>query len=308
MKQIRELSSLTDILGFTAKELYTVSNNVNKHYLKRYIPKSNGDLRELSVPDSILKKIQKSIACNLLTQEEISPYAMAYRKGGSTVENAAPHVRSSVILKLDIKHFFDHIIYPSVKEKVFSSNRYSEKIRILLTILCMYRDGLPQGAPTSPAISNIILRDFDNLVGEWCRKKGIRYTRYCDDMTFSGKFEPKEVINFIKEELLKIGFFLNRNKITVARKGQKQIVTGIVINDKLSVPYSYRKNIRQAVYYCKKYGVLQHMEKSGIKLDEKSYLRKLIGRVNYVLSVDPLNLEMLEYEQWLIDELRALQM
>ena len=199
----REFSSLSKDLGFSGEALYSVSNNITKHYRPIQIPKKNGDVRQLYVPDEFLKTIQRSIKSNLLDFEEISPYASAYRFGASTKFNAQPHVDSPVLLKLDIRHFFDNLIYPIVKEKTFPAERYSEQNRILLSVLCVYKDALPQGAPTSPVISNIIMKDFDNTVGEWCIERNIKYTRYCDDMTFSGDFEPNNVIILVRNELKK---------------------------------------------------------------------------------------------------------
>lgn len=300
----KELSSLTNDLGFSAKALYSVSNHINKHYCKVRIPKKNGEYRELSVPDEFLKTIQKSIVETILVYEEVSPYAAAYRYGASTIKNAYPHRNNKTILKLDIRHFFDHIIYSMVKEKVFYKEKYSEANRILLSILCLYNESLPQGAPTSPIISNIIMKDFDNTVGMWCNEHKIRYTRYCDDMTFSGDFNPGEIIAFVKDELRKMGFYLNDSKTVVARKGQKQIVTGIVVNEKLNTPQEYRKKIRQELYYCKKFGMASHLQRKGLDISEKEYLRKLLGKVNYILSVDPENAEMQEYKTRLIDMLK----
>lgn len=300
----KELSSLTTDLGFSTKTLYYASNHKEKHYHKSTIPKDNRKTRELNVPDNFLKSIQRSIVDNLLIHEEISPYATAYRYGGSTIKNAEPHIAAPIILKLDIRNFFDHIIYPVVKEKCFPENRFSEQNRILLTLLCIYENSLPQGAPTSPFISNIIMKDFDNTVGKWCESKNIRYTRYCDDMTFSGIFNHNEIVDFVKNELKKIGFYLNDKKTTVVTKGQKQIVTGIVVNEKLNVSALYRKKIRQEIYYCKRYGVDGHLKHNNIKSDKLSYLRKLLGKTNYILSVDSKNKEMQEYKDWVTDEIK----
>ena len=194
-----------------------------------------------------------------MADEDIFVYAMAYRKGESTIANAAPHVGKQIILKMDIRHFFDHLIYPFVKEKAFPKEKYSEPIRVLLIMLCIYMEALPQGAPTSPTISNIVMRDFDNVVGHWCEEKDIVYTRYCDDMTFSGDFEPGQVIIFVKEELQKLGLYINSKKTVVVGKGQKHSVTGIVVNEKISVSSDYKKCIRQELYYCKKYGIDSHI-------------------------------------------------
>ncbi len=288
----RELSSLCHDLGYSARALYTLSNSVAEHYHDVMIPKANGEQRLLHVPDKFMKSVQKSIARNLLAYEEISPYAMAYRPCGSTRANARPHVGAPMVMKLDVRKFFDHITYPMVKEKVFSSEKYSESNRVLLSVLCVYSHTTPQGAPTSPAISNIILRDFDNRVGDWCDKRNISYTRYCDDLTFSGEFNPSEVKAFVKEELFKEGFFLNSKKTVVLRNGQRKEITGIVVNEKTSVPAEYKKRIRQELFYCQKYGIDEHVKRLGLCESGESYARKLLGRINYVLSVELDNEEM----------------
>lgn len=301
----RELSSLTTDLGFSAKTLYGVSYHRSSHYHHVKIPKAGGGYRELSVPDDLLKSIQHSIAVNILAYENVSPFAAAYRIGGSTAANAAPHVGQRVVLKLDIRHFFDHLIYPLIKEKVFPAERYSEPIRVLLTMLCVYPDALPQGAPTSPVISNIVMRDFDSLTGRWCSARGIAYTRYCDDMTFSGDFDPEPVVRFVRDELKKMGLLLNDMKTVVAREGQKKVVTGIVVNEKLNTAAAYRKKLRQELYFCQKYGIAEHLQRTGADLAADQYVRQLLGRVNYVLQVTPENAEMQQYRAWLMSQLHA---
>lgn len=295
----REFSSLVHDLGFSGKTLYSVSNHIPCHYHVAELPKSNGETRKLLVPDDLLKTIQRRINEKLLCLEEISPYATAYRPGGSTKRNAAFHVGKPVLLKLDIRHFFDHLLYPMVKEKAFPAKRYSEQNRVLLSLLCVCHDALPQGAPTSPAISNIIMKDFDNTVGNWCAERQIAYTRYCDDMTFSGDFDPEPVITLVKDQLKTMGLFLNQNKTVLVREGRKQTVTGLVVNEKISIPADYKKQLRQEMHYCMKYGVSSHLKATGRDETEEVYLAKLLGRVNYVLSVEPEHAQMQEYKQWL---------
>ena len=295
----RELSSLAHDLGISAKTLYAVSNHLGKHYRNTDIPKKGGGFRRLSVPDAVLKTIQKRIVDVLLVHMPVSSYAKAYRFGSSTLRNARHHVGKPVVLKLDILHFFDSIRYCAVKDTVFPEDIYAEPLRILLTMLCYFKESLPQGAPSSPAITNILLRDFDEALGQWCRERSIAYTRYCDDMTFSGAFDPEEVICHVTEALKKIGFLLNRQKIRVQRSGQQQSVTGIVVNEKPSIPAAYRRKLRQELYYCKKYGIREHLLKAGKEADEEAYLLRLLGKVNYVLQVSPENREMQEARSWL---------
>ena len=294
----RELSSIEKDLGFSAKTLYGLSNSLEKHYHTVYLPKSDGSKRKLSVPDLILKLVQKSIADNILIQYPISKYAKAYKPGSSIQKNARPHVGKKKILKLDIEGFFDHILYSRVKDTVFYEEKYSESIRILLTMLCYYNDSLPQGAPTSPAITNIIMYDFDETVGAFCNEKNIAYTRYCDDMTFSGYFDEREIISFVKGELRKLGLFLKNRKTAVISASKRQVVTGIVVNEKMNVTKDYKKTIRQEIYYIKKFGLDEHLKRLGIS-DKQQYVLSLKGRIAFVLQTIPNNCEFIEYKNFL---------
>jgi len=300
----RELSSLERDLGIPAKTLYAVSKRLGDHYRRMRIPKRGGGERTLTIPDGILKKIQRRIADVLLNPMPVSRYAMAYRPGADTLKNARPHVNRPVVLKLDILHFFDSIRYSDVKEKVFPGEIYSESNRVLLAMLCYFQDALPQGAPSSPAITNVLMRDLDERLGAWCRARGIAYTRYCDDMTFSGDFDPREVISFVRQELKAQGFLLNGQKTRIQRAGQRQTVTGIVVNEKPGVPREYLRKLRQELFYCRKFGIREHLARTGQTISEEAYTAKLLGRVQYVLQISPKNEEMRKARNWLLKMLK----
>lgn len=295
-----ELASIERDLGFSAKTLYALSNNLEKHYRNVYIPKSDGSKRKLSVPDVILKRVQRSIADNILTQYPVSKYAKAYKPGSSVQHNARCHVGKKKLLKLDIEGFFDNIMYSQVKDIVFCAPKFSQPISILLTILCYYRESLPQGAPTSPAVTNIIMYDFDEAVGAFCNKKKISYTRYCDDMTFSGDFDEGKVIAFVKRELGKLGLFLKKRKTAVIPQSKRQTVTGIVVNEKLNITGEYKKKIRQEMHYIKKFGIDGHLGRLEIS-DKKQYLSSLYGRIAFVLQTRPDDREFAEYKNYLTE-------
>lgn len=292
----RELNSIEKDLGYHAKTLYGLSNGLEKHYHTVYIPKSDGSPRKLSVPDLPLKLVQKSIADNILVQYPISRYAKAYKPGSNVQKNALPHVGKKKVLKLDIEGFFDNILYSQVKDTVFYKEKYSEPIRVLLTMLCYYKDSLPQGAPTSPAITNIIMYDFDETVGAFCNGRNIAYTRYCDDMTFSGDFSEKEIIDFVKIELSKLGLHLKNRKTAVIPATKRQCVTGIVVNEKINITREYKNKIRQEMYYIKKFGLDGHLNKMGIS-DKAQYLLSLRGKISFVLQTIPNDIEFMEYKK-----------
>ncbi len=300
-----ETETLARELGFSAKTLYSISNSLDRHYRAVSIPKSNGGVRRLQVPDEVLKSVQRAIAERLLAYEPISPYATAYRITGGIRKNALPHVGKEKLLKLDIAHFFDSIRYSSVKDFAFPAARYSEANRILLSMLCYYREALPQGAPTSPIISNIILRSFDETVGAWCAERGISYTRYCDDMAFSGSFDEKAVISLVRTELGRLGLFLNPKKTVVATSAERQTVTGLVVNTNPHPSKEYLREIRSEVYFCKKYGVEGHLLRTASPMSRCEYLRHLLGKINYVLQYLPADAHFLAYREEVLRMMKA---
>ena len=158
----------------------------------------------------------------------------------------------------------------------------------------------------SPAITNIIMREFDETVGAFCNKRSIAYTRYCDDMTFSGDFDATELITFVKRKLFKNGFILNSQKTTLITKSKRQTVTGIVVNSKASVPASYRDAIRQEMHYINKFGLDSHLEKIGSTENKSKYLLKLSGRINFVLQTTPKSKEFKTYKSTILSMLKAL--
>lgn len=299
----REAASLVRDLGVEVRTLYALSNSLPAHYHTVEIPKKDGGVRRLTVPDEALKRVQRAILHRLLVHMPVSPCAAAYRFGGGAVRGAARHVGSRQVLRLDIQHFFDSVRYSAVKDAVFPPEIFSEPLRVLLTMLCYYRDSLPQGAPTSPAIVNILLRDFDRRVGAWCRAREITYTRYCDDLTFSGE-DLTGVRPMAEAELRALGFFLNDHKTRLRSAGRRQTVTGLVVNEKVSVPREKRRAIRQAVYCCRRFGVEDHLERTGETLSPGACLDRLLGQVGYVLQADPGCAWALEARRWLLEERR----
>ena len=287
-----ELSSLCADLKLSARTLYAVSNAMEKHYHTVRIPKKSGGFRKLTVPDDLLKMIQRRITEALLLPLPVSAAASAYYPGRGIKRNALPHVGRPVLLKMDIYHFFDSVLYKDVRDCAFPAEIYSEPLRVLLTTLCYGMNELPQGAPSSPAISNRILYRFDEKVLKLCRKQGIHYTRYCDDLCFSGNFDSEALRKEVTKLLIEEGFFPNRKKTKVQKSGTRQCVTGLVVNERAAVPAEYRKKIRQELYYIGRFGLRSHMERTKAEGSELSYLRKLLGRISYCLEIDPGNKEM----------------
>ena len=279
------------------KEIYSISNRIDDNYRVFRIRKHSGGYRTIYEPNRTLKYIQRQILNNVLYDMKVSKYATAYIKGKSLVDNAIMHTNKKIILKLDIEDFFDSISFVNIYNKCFSIDLFPKSIGILLTTLVSYDGYLPQGAPTSSYISNLVMKDFDEKIGKWCELNNISYTRYSDDMTFSGDFKPSKVVKIVRKELYKLGLKLNNKKIHVIHNSSSQNVTGIIVNEKVQVSNKYRKKIRQEIYYIKKYGLESHMNNLYI-IDKNSYLRSLYGKINYVLQVNNNDIEFIEYKKY----------
>ena len=281
------------------KTLYSISNNIEKNYKVYKIRKNSGGYRTIYEPNPLLKHIQKNILIlnNILNNKSISKYAKAYHKGISLRDNACVHVNKEIILKLDIKDFFESISFVDIYNSCFSIEYFPKSVGMLLTYLCTYNDHLTQGSPTSSYISNLVMKDFDEEIGSYCEDNNISYTRYSDDMTFSGDFNPSDIIIKVRKMLYKLGLELNNKKIHVVSKSSCQSVTGIVVNEKVQVNSKYRNRIRQEVYYIKKYGLELHLDRCGFKGDKTKYLDKLYGKILYVLQINNDDKEFINYKK-----------
>ena len=292
--------------GLIIRRLYWMTNHIEKCYYPAAVPKRNGGSRMLDVPYPDLKACQRRILEEFLPAIPVHSCAKAYVKGASLRDTTLPHVGKPLVVKLDIHDFYGSIRFRTVYERVFGEDRFPKKIGMILANLCCCRGKLPQGAPTSPTISNIVMYPLDEAVSEYCRQRGITYTRYSDDMTFSGDFDPGELIRYVKTLLSRDGFALNNGKTRIIRRGQRQIVTGVVVNEKAQLPAGYRRRIRQEVYFCRKYGVRDHIIRSGqgeyirfdaasednLRIQQQKYLLHLLGQIGYALLIDPENQEM----------------
>ena len=286
--------------------LYSIGNKVESNYRVFKIKKRNGKYRTIYEPKPVLKHIQKQILVNILNNKSISKYAKAYHKGVSVKDNALVHIKKNLVLKLDIEDFFENISFLNVYNSCFSIEYFPKSVGMLLTYLCTYCEHLTQGSPTSAYISNLVMKDFDEYLGGWCEKRNISYTRYSDDMTFSGDFNPSEVITIVRKMLCKLGLRLNRDKIHVIKKSSNQSVTGIVVNEKAQLSSQYRRKIRQEIYYINKYGINSHLEHIKYNLDRNIYVNSLYGKILYVLQINDKDDEFKKYKNFILDLKRTI--
>ena len=275
--------------------LYALSNHPEEHYHPVWIPKRRGGYRRLDVPDPLLKQVQRNILHHVLEGFSVSPAAAAYRKNRCAADGAAVHIGKPLVLKLDIHDFFGSITFPMVLGYGFPAAYFPEEVRVLLASLCCCRQRLPQGAPTSPALSNLVMKHFDEAMAAWCGPQNIAYTRYCDDMTFSGDLNPGAVIGRVRGLLETMGMELNHSKTAVCSQFSRQTVTGITVNQVCQLPREDRRKLRQEVYLCLRYGTGESRPADSVRR-----LEQILGKVSYLLQVRP-------DDRWFLEQREALK-
>jgi retron-type reverse transcriptase len=301
---------LAEAMGITLNELrflaYQRQSSKVHHYQYFQIAKKSGGMRDISAPMPRLKRAQYWILDNILQTQSLHPAAHGFVKNRSILTNAKPHVGQALVLNLDLKNFFPSISYPRVKG-LFKSLGYSEALATVLALLCtqaevdeLQLDGvdwfvmrgqrhLPQGAPTSPAISNLLARSLDRRLQGIADKYGYSYTRYADDLSFSCAAENRahlmRLLWAIKATVKDEGFTLHPDKTRIMPQGQQQEVTGLVVNDKLSIDRATLKRFR---------ALLQQIERNGIQgktwqgiSKPRQLMRALQGYANFVAMVLP---------------------
>lgn len=293
---------LCKLVGYQEGYVYAVANQSWSFYKIFQIPKKNGGFRTIQEPLPSLKEIQEWIYHEILCNVRISPYAKAYVKGKSIKDNARFHRGQKKVLSMDLKDFFPSIDFKQVLG-VFRKLGYRENVAVMLAKLCCVNNSLPQGAPTSPALSNIIACKLDDKIVEYIGKKKIRYTRYADDLTFSGDFNEGDIIKNVQRIANRLGFYVNEEKTRVRKRNQRQEVTGVVVNEKLQLSRKIRKRIRSDIYYIRKYGLESHLEYTDEK--RENYLYHLMGMVSYGVFINPYDEKLKEYRSYLNNLLRT---
>lgn len=212
------------------------------------MPKRTGGTREILAPNPETRDLQRSILRRLLARLKSHPAAMGFERGRSIVDNARPHVGKAVVLRMDLKNFF-----PATREKrvldFFRTIGWDRKAAKLLTRLCTHKGGLAVGAPTSPRLNNVINYGMDVRLAALAAKVGAAYTRYADDMTFSFATDDREsiyaTIGSTKTIVRELGYTLHQNrKLQIKRRHERQLVTGIVVNERLALPRETRRWLR----------------------------------------------------------------
>lgn len=289
---------LSALVGYKKEYLKKASLFPNYFYRDFEVAKKNGSKRLISEPLPSLKEIQMWILRNILYKVPISAFAKAYRPTVSLMENLRFHKSQPKVFTLDLENFFPSIRVEAV-ENEFLELGYSRIISKLLSRLCTRDGSLPQGAPTSPYLSNLVFKVADAAIAAYCKEHKIRYTRYADDMSFSGDFDENKLLQIVTEIIEKMGLRINAKKTKLMTPDMRQTVTGVVVNQKPQVIFHERNQLRQALYYIQKFGFEEHREYKEI--NQKNYLEHLLGKINFVLQINPKDAEFIKYKALLFD-------
>jgi hypothetical protein len=195
--------------------------------------KPDGSMRRLAAPGPKLKGLQRALLRHTLEALPVHPAATGFRKGASAVDNARRHAGQAVVITADIEAFFDHTTRGRI-EALFRDQRWDADVAAILTRLCTFRGCLPQGAPTSPILSNLVNVRLDAALTRLVLACGGIYTRYGDDLTFSWarREPPAQFARKVRVALLDRGYRLNRRKgwqVYHLRRGEIPRVTGILL-------------------------------------------------------------------------------
>lgn len=271
------------------------------HYHRYEIPKKSGGTRHISAPKPRLAAAQRWVQTHILEKLDSAPPAHGFVRHRSLVTGATPHVGASVVINLDLKDFFPSITWRRVKG-LFVKMGYGEHVATVLALLCTEPprvastlDGktyhvalgerqLPQGACTSPTLTNLLCRRLDARLAGLAKRFGYTYTRYADDLSFSSKTgrDANALRWAVRQVLATEGFSENPSKTRVMRASQRQEVTGLVVNDKLTVTREYYKNLRATLFNCARHG-LASQNREG----HPDFAAHLRGKVAFVAQIDP---------------------
>jgi RNA-directed DNA polymerase len=257
-------------------ELEEVSFNRGKLYRSHRIRKANGTLRILHVPQGKLGLLQQKINRHILDGVEHLKCIHGGVKGRSAITNARQHVDKAIVFSLDVKDFFPSIS-PQIVRAIFEALGFREEAANLLVHATTWDGQLPQGAPTSSAIANLSMTRVDVRLAKLARTQGFDYTRYVDDLTFSGPAHLKKFRRLIQRVVQDEGFKVNPDKIFTMHSGMRQVVTKIVVNTKLNLTREDRKRIRQSAL---QHAVLPKQTKSSNDCSIR-------GQLSWLHSVNP---------------------
>lgn len=287
-----------------------------KKYREFEIPKRNGESRTISAPIEELKSLQRHLSDvlnNVLSELESrrlgkNNASHGFRLGRSILTNAVEHKNKRFVFNIDLKDFFPSITGKRIRGYFIKNKKLGihDEVATTLAHISCYKNSLPQGAPTSPVISNFIAEILDSRLAKLAKITGCHYTRYADDITFSTnkKIFPPEIAvrqddghawtvgSSLQKAILSAGFVINDGKTRMQYRSSRQQVTGLVVNEKVNVANEYRRLVRAYVFALINHGEYKiktrEKDAEGKMVDThvKGSIARLHGMLSFIHSVD----------------------
>ena len=275
---IQSKNDFAELLHLSPTLIHILTRNTTDYKYKIFeIPKKHSGFRKIYSPVYSLKIIQRWVLENILYRIKPSNNCFGYVKGMSCplAKNADKHKANLFIMKLDVENFF-----PSLDNKkvfgLFESIGYNKEVSALLTNICTCDEHVPQGAVTSPYLSNLLCIKLDLRLQRYCSKRDVVYTRYVDDLTFSSnnRGELKKIFHMVCKILEDEGFYVNKNKIKFMTPKTKKSITGVTISDeKLKAPHEMKRLVRSMLH-------------KAIISGDYTELNRIRGYIAYICSIE----------------------
>lgn len=231
------------VLRVPRRTLTFLATHKKDRYRTHRLPKPGGGERRLDEPCPALKKLQKRIKREILDRIILHRCCHGFRKEHSILTNAQAHGSREVVVCLDIRDFFPSVTFPRVFG-LFTSLGVPKRDAGLLARLLTHEGRLPQGAPTSPAVANLVCRRLDRRLSALAESAGASYSRYADDLAFSGPLAVLGLLPLARRIVNEEGFELAKEKTRVMRRGSRQKVCGVVVNEGPRLPRDLRRRVR----------------------------------------------------------------
>lgn len=317
LPEVAHLDDLADLLGVPRNEIVFLASRPQlgepTHYTLKELAKKSGGSRILMVPMPRMKAVQRALNAKLISRLPVHEAAHGFRKGRDVLTSASPHVGKDVVVSVDIEDFFPSFTFRRVSG-YFRNLGYGRGVSVALANLTTarirdasikkgnrwmwatvhvhpdaarrYHPEIPQGAPTSPGLANAISRRMDKRLHALAQKFGADYTRYADDLTFSGNDELAKSVGSLLQLVRQIvrteGLRLNEKKTRIMRKGKQQRVTGVVVNQQTNVSRREYDKLKAILHNCIKHGP-QGQNRENVP-DFREHLR---GRIAHVSHIGP---------------------
>lgn len=306
--EIKTKADLCKYINIKEKELNFLLYSKKNFYSSHFKNKKTGGKRLISSPNKQLKYVQHMLKKGFEefyeSQNNFS-FVNGFTKNKSISTNANSHINQDFVLNIDIKNFFPSITFKRIHGLLTSKKAFNfpDDIAIMIANLVTYNKQLPQGAPTSPILSNIICHNLDCFFDRWMKKsqKKITYTRYADDISFSGKYDSLHLVFDTKEKTInpnliniftKNGFVINEEKTRLQHYCNHQEVTGIKVNQKPNVSKHFLFLLRSMIHSWEKYTLdkayEEYCNKKQINYDSKNssdYIRVVLGMLSYMKMI-----------------------